>query len=155
MKQNFVAIVFFASFCLLPVFGDAPIPTTAPQEKSQSEATVEPTHVSHEQYWSELENREEATLKKAPDIRSLFYKTVLLLITVVGILLSASYFVKRMTGAKLNGVGSEGAIRLVERKYLSPKCSIWLVEAEGQKLLVAENQSGVAIQMLKTTEGHP
>ncbi len=150
MKRKFISLVLITCFCAIPALA-----TPEPPPSQESVSTEPSSQSSHENYWNEMEQKEEATLKKAPDVRSLFYKTVFLLVSVVGVLLGASYFVKRMTGAKLTGMSSEGAIRLLERKYLSPKCSVWLVEIEGQKAVVAENQGGVTIQLLNPKENQP
>jgi flagellar biogenesis protein FliO len=152
MKRNFIVALLLACFCIFPLFCDAPPGAPLQIENNQQEKKAETSLDAHEKYWEEQESKEDSLSKKSPDIRSLFLKTVLLLVSVVGILLGASYFVKKMTGAKLTGMSSDGTIKLIERKYLSPKCSLWIVEVEGKKMIVVEGQNGVAVQALPKSE---
>lgn len=103
----------------------------------------------HEQYWTEQESIEDGALKKAPDVKSLFFKTVVLLVGITGTLVGATWLLKRTQGAKFSSLSSEGAIQLIERKYLSPKTSLWLVEVNKKPIIVVESQFGVSIQHLK------
>lgn len=83
------------------------------------------------------------------DVRKLFFKTLLLLIAICGVVISGGYLLKRATGGKLSSFSTAGNIQLLERKYLSPKTSLWLVEVKNQPMVVVDSQYGIALQPLK------
>jgi len=89
--------------------------------------------------------------KQTPfDSKKLLIKTVLLLAGLVGMLYGTAYFVKRMSGGRFTSSATEGEIRLVERKYISPKTSVWLLDIRGLSIVVVEGQNGVAVHSLTT-----
>ena len=85
------------------------------------------------------------------DVQHLFFKTVVLLIGICGLVIGGGYFLKRIAGGRLNSFSTDGAIVLLERKYLSPKTSLWIVEVNHQPLVVVDSQYGVAVHSLKET----
>jgi flagellar biogenesis protein FliO len=84
------------------------------------------------------------------DVQHLFFKTVVLLIGICGLVVGGGYFLKRIAGGKLNSFSTDGAIILLERKFLSPKTSLWVVEVHHQPFVVVDSQYGVAIQSLQS-----
>ena len=105
-------------------------------------------------YSTEALSREEALEEESPmyhqvsDVRGLFIKTFGLLAGLCGLVVVGGYLLKRI-GPKGVSFGADGAIVLVERKYISPKTALWLVKVNGQPLLVVDSQNGVAIQNLR------
>ena len=83
------------------------------------------------------------------DVRKLFFKTLIMLAGLCGLVVAGGYFLKRISGGKLSSFSTDGAIQLVERKYLSPKTSLWLVEVKNQPLVIIDSQYGAAIHSLK------
>lgn len=87
--------------------------------------------------------------KRTPlDSKALLIKTVLLLAGLVGMLYGASYFIKRLGGGRYTSSATEGELHLIERKYISPKTAVWLVEVRGFPLIVVDGQNGVAVHSL-------
>jgi flagellar biogenesis protein FliO len=87
--------------------------------------------------------------KQTPlDSKALLIKTALLLAGIVGMLYGAAYFIKRIGGGRYSPSSGEGKIHLVERKYISPKTSVWLLEVENTSVIVVDSQNGVAVQPL-------
>mgnify|MGYP006987968536 CR=1 FL=1 len=78
----------------------------------------------------------------------LLLKTVLLLAGLIGLLYGGAYFIKRMSGRHFSSSTKEGEIQLIERKYLSPKTAIWLLEVQGLPIVVVDSQNGVAVHTL-------
>jgi flagellar biogenesis protein FliO len=91
---------------------------------------------------------EETPHQQVIDVRKLFFKTLLLLIGLCGLVIAGGYLLKRVAGGKLNSFNTNGGIQLVERKYLSPKTSLWLVEVKNKPFVVIDSQHGVAIHSL-------
>lgn len=89
---------------------------------------------------------------KLLDTKALLIKTLLLLGGLVGTLYGAAYFVKRMGGGRYATMTSEGAIRLIEKKHLSSRTSIWLVEVNNQPMVVIDSQNAVAVHAVNQPE---
>lgn len=110
--------------------------------------------VDHSPTKEEFLREEEPTAeeKTTPlDSKTLLIRTVLLLAGLVGMLYGGAYLVRRMGGSRFSTSG-EGAIRLVERQFISPKTAVWLLEIQDQTVVVVDGQNGVAIHSLGT---HP
>lgn len=87
--------------------------------------------------------------KQTPlDSKALLIKTVLLLAGLVGMLYGVAYFIKRISGGRYNASATEGELHLVERKYISPKTAVWLIEVKGFPIVVVDGQNGVAVHSL-------
>lgn len=78
-------------------------------------------------------------LASPPDIQTAFIKMILTLVALV-FLLFLTYWVLRKTihNRWQKGVGSQ-QIRIVEKRVLSPKTMLYLVEVDGKKVLLAES----------------
>jgi len=79
-----------------------------------------------------------------PEFTALFVKTLLL----VGVLLAITFFalwvLKRIAGGRFEVARRESLVNIIERKGLTPKVSLWVVEIEEQKYLIVEAHSGVS-----------
>jgi flagellar biogenesis protein FliO len=121
------------------------------------EVIVEKENFLNEENLPEFSDEESAPHHQVIDVRKLFFKTLIMLGGLCGLVVAGGYFLKRLSGGKQSGFHSNGAIQLVEKKYLSPKTSLWLVEVNHQPVVVIESQYGVAIHSLKEMpqEGDP
>jgi flagellar biogenesis protein FliO len=61
------------------------------------------------------------------------------------------WLMKRFGGGRFDSFSKEGSIQLIERKYLSPKTSVWLVEVKNESFVVIDSLNGVAIQKWQKT----
>ena len=98
-----------------------------------------------EQYTDE----ESAPLHQVSDVRALFFKTFGLLAGLCGLIIVGGYALKRLGGPRIGTFGTGSAITLVERKYISPKTSVWLIKVHEEPVVVVDSQNGVAIHSLK------
>ncbi len=92
---------------------------------------------------------ERSSQRQVMNVRALFFRTLFLLIGLCALVIGGGYLLKRITGGRLSSFSTNGSILLIERKYLSPKSSIWLLEVQGQPIVVVDSQSGVAIHALR------
>ena len=90
---------------------------------------------------------EGSPFQQVSDVRGLFFKTLYLVAGLCGLVVVGGFLLKRL-GPKVGSFGNDGAITLVERKYISPKTVVWLVKVNGQPLVVVDSQNGVAIHSL-------
>jgi flagellar biogenesis protein FliO len=67
--------------------------------------------------------------------------------TTLGLLISLifiiAWFLKRMLNAKQEQANSTSLIKITERRSLSPKTVIYLLDVEGTSLVIAESHNGV------------
>ena len=84
------------------------------------------------------------------DYGAALIKMILSLITIVVLLAVTFWFLRRLIQSRLRrGVGAE-SIQILEKKMISPKSILYLIEVEGQKVLLAE--SHLEIRRLQTWE---
>ncbi len=97
-----------------------------------------------------LQEEEPAASEKQTPLESkaLLIKTVLLLAGIVGMLYGSAYLLRKIGGSRFSPAKGEGAIRLVERQFISPKTSVWLIEIKDQPIVVVDGQNGVAVHSL-------
>ena len=61
------------------------------------------------------------------------------------------WILRKISGSKFGLFSSDTKLKIIERKNLSPKTVLYVVEVEGQKLLVSESAHHVKIKELQTT----
>ena len=73
------------------------------------------------------------------DYGSALIKMFLTLIVLIALLVVTFWFLRRLIQSRLRkGVGMQ-SIKILEKKMISPKSALYLIEAEGQKILIAES----------------
>ena len=87
----------------------------------------------------------------APD--GSLYKVVLGLFILLILLFLAVFLLRRLTGGGFRSMSGNKSIRILERRPLSPKTTLFLVEISGKEILVAESQFEVrALTTIDTIE---
>jgi len=114
-------------------------------EPSEKEVQQEEQEIDKEFWLSEDDQEERA---QPADVRQLFYKTIVLVVFLSGAVLAGGWLLKRTTGNKFNSFNTEGAIQLIERKYISPKTSVWFVKINEKPIVIVEGVHGVAVHSL-------
>lgn len=84
------------------------------------------------------------------DYGAALVKMVLSLIALIILLGFSFWFLRRLVQNKVNRGSKIAAIQIIEKKMISPKSMLYLVEVEGQKVLLAESQ--LEIRRLQTWE---
>lgn len=128
-----LCLLFFAFFSILsPALGA----TSKPTEEQMPE---------NYRKW-EQENKERET-KEEGRFEALWSKTLLLLIVILALLFIATYVMKRFDRFKNKEPHQKTQIQLLEKKVLSPKSVLYLVEVDGQKIALAESATN-GVQLL-------
>lgn len=73
------------------------------------------------------------------DLGAAFAKMFLSLAALVLLLLVSYWFLRRLIQNRLQKGGSNASIQVIEKRMISPKTTLYLIEAEGKKVLVAES----------------
>jgi len=61
---------------------------------------------------------------------------------VVGLVIAAAWLLKRLTSGKIRFGNHAHKIQIVERRPLSQKSSLYLIEVEGRRLVISDSPSG-------------
>ena len=84
------------------------------------------------------------------DYGAALVKMFLTLIVLVALLALTFWFLRRLIQSRLRkGIGKQ-SITILEKKMLSPKSMLYLIEADGQKILIAE--SNIEIRRIHSWE---
>ncbi len=77
-------------------------------------------------------------------------KIVLTLFGLVAFLIIAAWALRKLTASRMGIFSSSKGIKILERKAISPKSALYIVEVEGKKILIAESQ--LEVRALTTLE---
>lgn len=80
------------------------------------------------------------TAPSMPSYEGAFLKMILSLLTLLALVGLTLWIMKRLNRSRWRGFGSQRSIQILERKPLSPKSILYLVEVEGHRFLIAESQ---------------
>ena len=83
----------------------------------------------------------------------LWTKTLTLLVVLLAFLFIATWFMKRFDRFKLKPKNEITRINLIEKKVLSPKSVLYLVEIDGDKIALSESATN-GVQVLQTLTSH-
>lgn len=73
-----------------------------------------------------------------------FFKMIVTLVVLVGLVIVTLWLLRRLSGGRLRGQNQMRAIKILERRPLSPKSMLYLVEVEGKQVLISESQLEVS-----------
>jgi flagellar biogenesis protein FliO len=74
------------------------------------------------------------------DLGAAFVKMFLSLSVLVALLLISYWFLRRLVQNRIQKGANNAAIQLIEKKMISPKTTLYLIEVDQKRVLVAESQ---------------
>lgn len=151
MKSRFSPLFFAASLLFLPL--SASISDTTPASASQ-QSILSPTPASPTTPQSTPEptplhvpTPEEI---QTPSYEGAFAKMLLTLVGLIALVFMTVWLLRKLTQGKIGAFGKKH-INVVERRPLSPKSILYIVEVGGKQILVAESQ--LEIKTLASLDG--
>lgn len=81
-------------------------------------------------------------LEEADRFYGEFLKMLILLGVVIGLLLVIMWFFKRVLNSRIDQINSGSMIKILERRSLTPKTALYVIDVEGKKFLIAESHQG-------------
>lgn len=72
-----------------------------------------------------------------------FFYMLLMLGMLIGVVLFASYLIKRMTSTRIESLNTTSSIKILERRALSQRSQIYLVEIEDKRFMIAESPAAI------------
>lgn len=74
------------------------------------------------------------------DLGASALKMLLTFLVLIGLLLATYWILKRIVQHRMQQKGASASIQIVEKRMLSPKTMLYLIEVEHKKILIAESQ---------------
>lgn len=72
-----------------------------------------------------------------------FVNMILNLGLLVAVLVAAAWFMRRLSRSRMHQMNASSGIKIIERRALHPKASIYLLDIMGKKIVISENSSGI------------
>jgi flagellar biogenesis protein FliO len=141
MRKQLCLFFFALASILSPAFMNPVFAASKPNEEQMPE---------NYRKW-EQENKERET-KEEGRFETLWTKTLLLLAIILALLFIATYVMKRFDRFKNKEPHQKTQIQLIEKKVLSPKSVLYVVEVDGQRIALAESATN-GVQLLHVLSG--
>lgn len=91
------------------------------------------------------EIRQEAQSGKTDHFISDFMNMLASLGLIIAFIFIVSWFMKRFLNTRIQQMNTTSPIKIVERRALTPKTSIYLLEIQERSLIIAESTNGVTL----------
>ncbi len=89
-------------------------------------------------------NPETPAPPEAIDLLGPLLQTLLFIFLFVAFLLTATYLIRRIGRARWNKESQTSDIQILERRSLSPKSALYLIEVKGKQILIGETAETVS-----------
>jgi len=90
-----------------------------------------------------LELRGEYADTPQEDYRKLFMKTTGMVVAVLALLILTFWFIRRFSFQRMGQMNQMTHIKIIEKRALSPKSMLYLLQIGGKQVLIAESQVSV------------
>ncbi len=82
----------------------------------------------------------DSAIENTSSFKKAFYKTIAILLGGIILVIIGVWFFKRYSGGSLQPGNSMKTIKVLEKRPISPKSMLYLIEVGGQKILISESQ---------------
>lgn len=151
MRKYFFVFAFALMTNILPVFAQ-----TSDATKTQTAAPAEPaqqpppTQVSHKNSRNAQTSRsifedevKDAEGKDNDNFMAQFLNMLATLALIIILILIVTWILKRFLNTRIQQINQASPIKILERRGLTPKTSIYLIEVRGKHIIIAESVNGV------------
>jgi flagellar biogenesis protein FliO len=76
-------------------------------------------------------------------------RVIFVFMLIAGLAVGAAYALRRYSPNFARGLAQQGPLRVIDRANLSPGLRVHLVEVDGERLLIAENRTGISMLQLR------
>ncbi|OGN61311.1 MAG: hypothetical protein A3F40_02130 [Chlamydiae bacterium RIFCSPHIGHO2_12_FULL_27_8] len=87
---------------------------------------------------------------KAPEFKGAFFKMLFMLFALIALIFITFWLFKRFSKVKMHQINLTKNIKILEKRPLSPKTMLYLIEVNGKKLLISE--SNLEVRPIKDLE---
>jgi flagellar biogenesis protein FliO len=148
--KTYLLTLFFAFHALsFPLFGQTEERQEQAARPENSQADTFPIPPNGETDSPEyirmdapLEESIDRTNRETDNFQAKFINMLVMLALLIGLMLLASWFLKRMMRTRLNQMNTSSSIKILETRYISPKTTIHLLDILGKGIVIAESNTG-------------
>ena len=115
------------------------------QEKT---ITFTPSELATQNQKSIISSEETEKQFTSPDFHHTFFKMLSLLGAIIVLFAITLWSFKKLTKSRINALNDRNSIKVLEKRILSPKSILYLVEYDGKKALVSESHLDMKIKFL-------
>jgi len=110
-----------------------------PPEKEEKPANSDEQKASDEPV--DMDDHEEHDMKKATEsYETAFIKTIVVLVGLLVLVILTVWMFKKISHGRLRSFNYMKSIKILEKRPLSPKSMLYLIEVGGKQVLIAESQ---------------
>lgn len=117
--------------------------TSISSPASHTDMSATSSHESEEPVFP-LEDLIEQPNKGNDKFFSEFLNMLATLGLVIALILIAAWFIKRLLNTRMEQINTSSLIKIIDKRSISPKTGLYLLEIYDKKVLIAETQAGVA-----------
>lgn len=148
MKSILISLVTFLVAAINPHLAAIDESTQTPstkeiQQNQDQKSQQKPPSINPEEPVFPLEDFMETPNKQNDRFFTEFLNMLATLGFVIGIILLAAWFLRRLLNTRLEQINTTSTIKIIERRSLSPKTALYLIEIYEKTVLIAESQNGV------------
>ncbi len=144
-KKSSIALLFltllFTSFFSSKNTKNPETPTTQQVEEAPQQTTPAPS--SEPSTSTTISTPSSESDKLTASYESSFAKMIFSLLGLFLLIILSIWFLRRMKNAGFKGNSYQKSVRILERKPISPKSTLYVIEAMGKKILISESQHEV------------
>ncbi len=118
------------------------------QQQNQNQPVDQIAKPTNDQTTAQTLEEEVTTDYKPMEFKWAFLKMLFWLVVLVGFFFITIYMFKRLSRSRLDSINQHNIIKILEKRALSPKTVLYLVEYENKKILIGESQHELKIQTL-------
>jgi flagellar biogenesis protein FliO len=82
-------------------------------------------------------------------------RVIVVFLIVAGMAVGAAFALRRYSPKFASGLSQTGSVRVIDRSSLNAGLRVHVIEIEGERIVVAENRSGVALLQLRRSPQNP
>ena len=131
----------FLILCCFPLLADEKNSMDDPQAKIEcvADKTVDDKKV--EQPPAEMEKKPSVNLQKTTEsYETAFIKTIVVLVGLLVLILLTVWMFKKLSRGRLRSFNYLKSVKILEKRPLSPKSMLYLIEVGGKQVLISESQ---------------
>ena len=145
MKNFYVFFFFMFSILSAPLYSQGEEMTFIPDEKGNLQMQGQDLFAQNEEFFRELPTQ---------DYQGAFIKMFVVLGLLLTLISVTIWLIKRLMKNRAEVANNHKIIQVIEKRILSPKSILYLIEVDNQKILISESQLEVRpLQNLSESKG--
>ena len=96
-------------------------------------------NISTENFLTENNTEDLYPTVSIPEYKPAFFKMLLILIALIALIFLTFYIFKRLMKVRIHQANMTKNIKVLEKRIISPKSILYLIEIEGKRILISES----------------